>query len=193
MQIKENTKAPRHWPFGWESTSDRWIPHTKGQWRGKCFHLMTSSWNTIFIATLVMENGRCCTLPIPTGGILIRAIEINWWSFCYKIGFFHSVSPKKCRIWLSMISRNYPDISKTLVNSGTHQPHSMSQKLYTYLTWFKNIGAQKKWPPICTRPFQTHVVENVWISTNFTVKLFPRIQLSTSNVELAGSHYLNQW
>ena len=21
----------------------RWIPHTKGQWRGKCFHLMTSS------------------------------------------------------------------------------------------------------------------------------------------------------
>ena len=22
---------------------DRWIPHTKGQWRGKCFHLMTSS------------------------------------------------------------------------------------------------------------------------------------------------------
>ena len=23
---------------------DRWIPRTKGQWRGKCFHLMTSSW-----------------------------------------------------------------------------------------------------------------------------------------------------
>ena len=22
---------------------DRWIPRTKGQWRGKCFHLMTSS------------------------------------------------------------------------------------------------------------------------------------------------------
>ena len=26
-----------------EWTSDRWIPRTKGQWRGKCFHLMTSS------------------------------------------------------------------------------------------------------------------------------------------------------
>ena len=24
---------------------DRWIPRTKGQLRGKCFHLMTSSWN----------------------------------------------------------------------------------------------------------------------------------------------------
>ena len=23
---------------------DRWIPRTKGQYRGKCFHLMTSSW-----------------------------------------------------------------------------------------------------------------------------------------------------
>ena len=22
----------------------RWLPRTKGQWRGKCFHLMTSSW-----------------------------------------------------------------------------------------------------------------------------------------------------
>ena len=27
-------------------TGDRWIPHTKGQWRGKCFHLMTSSCST---------------------------------------------------------------------------------------------------------------------------------------------------
>ena len=26
-------------------TGDRWIPHTKGQWRGRCSHLMTSSWN----------------------------------------------------------------------------------------------------------------------------------------------------
>ena len=24
---------------------DRWIPRTKGQLRGKCFHLMTSSWH----------------------------------------------------------------------------------------------------------------------------------------------------
>ena len=26
------------------SHRDRWIPRTKGQLRGKCFHLMTSSW-----------------------------------------------------------------------------------------------------------------------------------------------------
>ena len=42
-QIKENMKAPRHWPLWGESTGNRWIPLTKDQWRGKCFHLITSS------------------------------------------------------------------------------------------------------------------------------------------------------
>ena len=27
-------------------TGDQWIPLTKDQWRGNCFHLMTSSWAT---------------------------------------------------------------------------------------------------------------------------------------------------
>ena len=31
-QIKENIKAPRHWPLWWEFTGDR-TPLTKGQWR----------------------------------------------------------------------------------------------------------------------------------------------------------------
>ena len=30
-QIKENIKAPHHWPLCGEFTGDRWIPHTKGQ------------------------------------------------------------------------------------------------------------------------------------------------------------------
>ena len=30
--------------FVWWIHRDRWIPRTKGQLRGKCFHLMTSSW-----------------------------------------------------------------------------------------------------------------------------------------------------
>ena len=29
--IKENTKAPRHWPLCGEFTGDRWIPRTNGQ------------------------------------------------------------------------------------------------------------------------------------------------------------------
>ena len=30
-QIKENIKAPLHWPLWGKFTGDRWIPHTKGQ------------------------------------------------------------------------------------------------------------------------------------------------------------------
>ena len=30
-QIKENSKAPRHWPLCEEFTGDRWIPRTNGQ------------------------------------------------------------------------------------------------------------------------------------------------------------------
>ena len=42
-QMKENIKAPRHWPLCGEFTGGRWIPRTNGQLREKCFHLMTSS------------------------------------------------------------------------------------------------------------------------------------------------------
>ena len=42
-QIKENIKAPRHWPLWGEFTGDRWIPRTNGQLREKCFHFMASS------------------------------------------------------------------------------------------------------------------------------------------------------
>ena len=44
-QIVDNIKAPRHWPLCGEFTGDRWIPRTEDQWRGKGFHLMTSSWH----------------------------------------------------------------------------------------------------------------------------------------------------
>ena len=40
-------QAPRHWPLCREFTGDRWIPRTNGQWRGKCFNLMASSYVTI--------------------------------------------------------------------------------------------------------------------------------------------------
>ena len=42
-QIQENIKAPRHLFLCGKSTGGRWIPRTKGQQRGKCFHLVTSS------------------------------------------------------------------------------------------------------------------------------------------------------
>ena len=43
--------------FVWEFTGDWWIPRTKGQLRGKCFHLMTSSWN-LAIQSQVLGSPR---------------------------------------------------------------------------------------------------------------------------------------
>ena len=41
---KKTPKAPRHWTLWGEFSGHRWIPCSKFQWRGKCFHLMRSSW-----------------------------------------------------------------------------------------------------------------------------------------------------
>ena len=77
-QIKENIKAPRHWPLWGEFTGGgQWIPRTNGQLRGKCFHLMTSlcvgsvsmSWHRAVYPThkigcvalfVIMFYGRLC-------------------------------------------------------------------------------------------------------------------------------------
>ena len=37
VQIKENIKAPRHWPLWGKFNGDRWISRTKSQWRGFFF------------------------------------------------------------------------------------------------------------------------------------------------------------
>ena len=61
VQIKENIKTPRHWPLWGEFTSDRWIPITKAQCRGKCFLLMASSWR---VATVILRHWLSCHVTL---------------------------------------------------------------------------------------------------------------------------------
>ena len=61
-QIKEKIKAPRHWPLCGDVTGDRWIPRTNGQYREKCFHLMTSSCDSLKPLTHLLRT-RCVKLP----------------------------------------------------------------------------------------------------------------------------------
>ena len=42
--IKRKHQSSTSLAFVWGIHRGRWIPRTKGQLRGKCFHLMTSSW-----------------------------------------------------------------------------------------------------------------------------------------------------
>ena len=46
--------------FVWGIHRDRWIPHTNDQLRGKCFHLMTSSWKMIYLKCLTDITGWIC-------------------------------------------------------------------------------------------------------------------------------------
>ena len=51
---------PRHWPLCGKFTGDRWISRTNGQLRGKCFHLMTSSWDTVNISSMLHTYCLLC-------------------------------------------------------------------------------------------------------------------------------------
>ena len=62
--------------FVWRIHRDRWIPRTKGQLRGKCFHLMTSSWNIWF---RTVQSGRTFAVYSKAGAIwcnMIKCIEL---------------------------------------------------------------------------------------------------------------------
>ena len=65
---KKTSKELRHWPLWWEFTGDRWIPRTKGQLQGNCFHLMTSS---------------CPIIEMPWTITIDHAGQIRWNYFPY--------------------------------------------------------------------------------------------------------------
>ena len=50
--------------FVWGIHRDLWIPRTKGQLRGKCFHLMTSSWERASNTTNVFINDVFMIFPV---------------------------------------------------------------------------------------------------------------------------------
>ena len=82
--IKENIKAPRHWPFCGEFTGDRWIPRTNGQERGKCFHLMTSSWAMHIHLMSSVENDTTKRRFIPVGSPINRMQSEVYWAMDYS-------------------------------------------------------------------------------------------------------------
>ena len=110
-----------------EFTGDRWIPRTNGQLRGKCFHLMTSSWwarldiSWLFRGRQLSYCGRhllSCGrhLNISTS----RDNKINNWS-----EWVHKVMNKLRRnVW----TREIPLIHRTHIH-----------KLYHYIHYYINI------------------------------------------------------
>ena len=54
LLMRRSNKTPRHchWPLWGFFIGGRGLPRTNDQWRGKCFHLKTSSW--IFCISRIM-------------------------------------------------------------------------------------------------------------------------------------------
>ena len=73
--------------FVWGIHRDRWIPRTKGQLRGKCFHLMTSSWNHTNQCTCLIGQGwkisgytQCTTFFFVWLSRCPLVLKINIWA-----------------------------------------------------------------------------------------------------------------
>ena len=50
VQIKKPVKLRVAGHLCGEFTGHWWLPRTNGQWRGKCFHLMTASWSQVYMS-----------------------------------------------------------------------------------------------------------------------------------------------
>ena len=61
--------------FVWGIHRDRWIPRTKGQLRGKCFHLMTSSCHAQEFHTSTSSLISFVYVLVMTSQLIVR----GWW------------------------------------------------------------------------------------------------------------------
>ena len=112
MQIKENIKAPRHWPLCAEFTGDRWIPRTNGQWRGKCFHLMTSSWwnladhSTSLLSSHMLDSKAIWAFLHKIAGSGLAKFTLVVLNVKYLISSYISLKPLilMCAIWFMCTS-----------------------------------------------------------------------------------------
>ena len=131
--------------FVWGIHRDRWIPRTKGQLRGKCFHLMTSSWYEFVIHAI--DFSTCCSL-------ICSVVIIKW----NRNGFILYIQPYSMItaapgdmfpskliqfgfrfIWLSNISKML--IIPHNLRWPTESDYSVDQ-----FEWFRLINKRSKQP-----------------------------------------------
>ena len=117
-QIKENIKAPCHWPLWWEFTGDRWIPRTDGQWHGN-----VSIWwrhHGILINSTPKQKLMNNTLNF----IVSRCLDstVTYWDICWT-----SDDPITAPIRTTPISgaQKHPTVKESLVNFVISKPYGL--------------------------------------------------------------------
>ena len=157
-----------------EFTGDRWIPHTKDQWRGKCFHLMTSSWH--FPITSCWQRCVNSSLPEQNGSKITDA------NFPQSLSFndcFIEVCPLKRDWWKGTIVlddgftlNRHQAINLTNDNPilqciyAVPRTNEFAHKASQYFTrsyqpfWMTSSGQHK----IIQNPRQLENLQEIWLS-----------------------------
>ena len=150
-EIKENIKAPRHWPLWGEFTGDRRITRTNGQLRGKCFHLMTSSWFfyfTVYFCQLIMRcwcSGLIKQSSDSLNGVQSIIVGRACWDASWGSVYWHGITlfPAWIRNYIHYKVRNqitylFPKFNGAAVEVwewiGNFNPHFI-EYVITYPCW----------------------------------------------------------
>ena len=104
--------------YSWRSQ----IPRTNSQWRGKCFHLMTSScsWS---INTMAAEDMETQGAKASTATSTIFDARHQWWEArvkifeCWKILIISSLCRVKCKLYLKSKTHGERDYKMSLKKS----------------------------------------------------------------------------
>ena len=98
--------------FVWGIHRDRWIPRTKGQLRGKCFHLMTSSCKIYVLFQLLQCSTQCHMI---LGHVIMapqNIIYIITWLTMYVCVYVLNCINCRCRvthICISKLGHHHPN------------------------------------------------------------------------------------
>ena len=125
--------------FVWGIHRDRWIPRTKGQLRGKCFHLMTSScfellldcslWLNVNVVCGPQDKGFPTVLMSAATGCIFA--KLGWNKIEHQNTFFkyfdnfYLISGNhwnwKCHFYLFLVSTEIENVICVLAFRGLHE------------------------------------------------------------------------
>ena len=178
-KIKENIKAPRHWPWWCESTGDRWI------------HLTNASDAEIVSIWWRHHGIRANNSTISSG--LFQG-EYRRHRSKGNIQYHSTICHGKLPIENSLII-----LSHTLTHTHTHththarthaRTHTHGSCRITVGKWccyFLHINAKTKWPTVCRRHFVIHILGKNASQMDYKSGLVNAMPLgSTSNRPLHG-------
>ena len=143
---------------------DRWIPRTKGQLRGKCFHLMTSSWFSRRRSECLCDLGNS-SVKTQNNGLLYCWPLLSYYACCIIFAtktthFDSSQMTKICTVW--SISIYHHKLHKLIRNDGFDHTQGC---LYTefLITW------NWRWTILLN-----HLISSINHGSNIKICKYPR-------------------